>query len=446
MRHHHLAKLHKRWGEAVQPLLAEIDVQIRGLRGPQVHVSSYALIAGLVYLALEGRPVHLRALQRELAHARSRDLALLGLAKAPTYRQLRYRLDLLARHCNTTSNREQAVQQLLDLLVPLSAGPNHGTHTWAVDTHLFRAWANQQTSASCDPDATWRRMETAKHVNKPVLGYQLTAVVRAEGTEVCDRIRVITANANDSLAAVDAIKTMHATGYTVARILADRGFSQQPANFLDPLRNMGIHLTFDLKDNDIGVSGTYKGALVIDGWPHSPAVPESLRRIPKPGLSAKAEEKQKFHELMARRAMYAFAPHATPGAASARLASPAFRNRLRCRVVKNTAPDAAPTCRVPHRPDEACGLRTTTFTAASAPRTYQWPMWGSEEWVRTYAKRSAVERFFGHLQADHGPAFRAGRFRLRRLPKVALITAAFVIATNIALIDRAAERAQPLIT
>lgn len=445
MKHQSVSKLHQRWGQSVKPLLDNFDKKHRSTRGPSVAVSSYSLIAGLTYLALEGKPVHLRALERELAGSRSRELALLGLTSAPTYRQLRYRLDIIQRLCNQSENRDATVQSLMDLLIPASAG-SASTSTWAVDTHLFAAWANQKTKAGVDPDATWRAMKTGKHGDKPVLGYQLTALVRTEGAEVCDRIRIVTANANDSLAAVDAIKCMRDDGLKIDRILADRGFSQQTKGFLDPLREMDIHLTFDLKEGDQGVSGTFKGALVIDGWLHSPAIPKGLKHIPKPGLNASPKEKERFRELMAKREPYAFAPHATPGASSARLASPAYRKKLRCRVLKNPAPDAAPTCRVAHAKDEACGLRTTTFTSQSAPRTYQWPAWGTDDWVKIYRKRSAVERFFGHLQSDHGPAFRAGRFRLRRLPKVAVVTAAFVIATNIALIEKAAARAVPIAT
>lgn len=446
MKYATLVKLTDGWGKTVQPSLHALDVSSKGVRGPKLLVGSYSLIAGLVYLALEGKPVHLRALERELASATRRELNLLGLSAAPSYRQLRYRLELIQRTCNQAKNRDESVQQLLDLLVPPSAGPAGNTSTWAVDTHLFGAWANQYTKDTSDPDATWRRMDTAKHKARAVLGYQLTAVVRTEGAEVCDRMRLITANANDSLAAVDAIKRMRDDGFKVHRVLADRGFSQQPKGFLNPLRDAGVHLTFDLKEGDVGVSGTFKGALVIDGWLHSPAIPKGLRHIRKPGLNATPEEKAKFYELMAKRDAYAFSPHATPGAAGGRLASPAFRKKLRCKVVKNSAPDAAPTCRVAHGIDEACALRTTTFTYESAPRTYQWPAWGTADWVQIYKKRSAVERFFGHLQSDHGPAFRPGRFRLRRMPKVAVVTAAFVIATNIALVEKAAARAVPIPT
>jgi len=78
-------------------------------------------------------------------------------------------------------------------------------------------------------------------------------------------------------------------------------------------------------------------------------------------------------------------------------------------------------------------MRTTCFPADAAPRTYQWPAWGTKDWKRTYDKRSAVERFFGHLQSDACAGFRKGRFQVRGLTKVAYVTALAVVATNLKL-------------
>jgi hypothetical protein len=69
---------------------------------------------------------------------------------------------------------------------------------------------------------------------------------------------------------------------------------------------------------------------------------------------------------------------------------------------------------------------------------------GTQDWAALWKKRSAVERFFGHLQAPGGIGFDHGRFQVRRLTKVAIATAAFVIATNISLIERAHAKAAAL--
>lgn len=441
MNHQTLITLNTRWGSKITATCDAIDAQIAGQRGPKPAVSAYALIAGLVYLALENKPVHLRGLQRELATASSKDLTALGLRTRPTYRQLCYQLERIHRLAENAPVRETAVQELLDALVPPSATDAGTTDTWAIDTHLFEAWVNQKSSVSADPDATWRALTTHKHKTHPVLGYQLIAAVRTGTTEVCDRISITTANADDAPPAANLVLAMQTTGQPITRVIADRGFTQKPTSFLDPIRNAGIHLTYDLKDTDLGVSGSYLGNLIVDGWPYSPAMPARLRRVPKPKPGSTKAQWTAYFKKMTERDAYRWLAHGKPGAAKARVASPASRNRLTCRIAKNAAPASAPICTVKHAPTEACAMTTMTYTAATAPRTYQYPAWGTNDWATIWKKRSAVERFFGHLQAPAGVGFDHGRFQVRRLTKVAIATAAFVIATNISLIESAAAKA-----
>jgi|GEM_PF-6455712 len=54
--------------------------------------------------------------------------------------------------------------------------------------------------------------------------------------------------------------------------------------------------------------------------------------------------------------------------------------------------------------------------------------------------RSAVERFFAHLQSAAIAGFDQGRFCVRGLAKVSVITAIFVIATNLRLLHSAAKK------
>jgi hypothetical protein len=206
-----LTKLEKRWGANVKAECDQLDASMRGERGPVTAVGTYALVAGLVYLALEQKPVHLRTLARELASARNRDLRILGLTTRPSYRQLCYQLERLQRHLASTQTKTKhnvqhpILDQLLDTLVSGSVENPGNQDTWAVDTHLFRGWVNQSASQPSDPDAGWRVMNTHKHKNGPVLGYQLVAAARTDGTEVCDRIRIVSANHDDATPGVETI-------------------------------------------------------------------------------------------------------------------------------------------------------------------------------------------------------------------------------------------------
>lgn len=95
-----------------------------------------------------------------------------------------------------------------------------------------------------------------------------------------------------------------------------------------------------------------------------------------------------------------------------------------------TGDESAPTCRKPYAPDMACGINTIYYPATAAPRTWQYPVWGTPEWQAIYNKRTAVERYFVHLKQDAGVGFRKDQLQLRGLAKVALITGLAVVATT----------------
>jgi hypothetical protein len=335
---------------------------------------------------------------------------------------------------------EAIIQKLIDLLVAPSVGEVYENRIWAVDGTLFEGWTSQRKSKSADPGATWRAMGTSKHKNKPVLGYNLVGLVRAEGTEVCDRIVVTSANVDDGKPAADMIKRMLDQNIRVERVLADKGYANKPSFFREPLRNAGVHLTYDLMKGDHGISSTYYGNKIVDGWAYSPSLPFNLEKIEKPGPNAGRVALDKFDALIAQRDAYAFRTQGKPLSNKARVASPASRGKLRCKALGNSAGAAAPICKVKHAFDEACGVNTMTIESSIAERTYQYPIWGTRPWIEMYAMRSAVERFFGHLQSAAIAGFDQGRFCVRGLAKVLIVTAVFVIATNLRLLHSANQK------
>ncbi len=430
------------WGNKIKSICNEIDQDFLGARGPISLVSSYSLLIGLVYLVFESKPAHITYLYKELDHASKADLQMMGLPIKPSYRQLCYRLDLLEKMTNSGKQQESVIQKLIDLLVAPSAGEIDENRIWAVDGTLFEAWTSQRKSKSADPSATWRKMGTSKHKNKPILGYHLVGLVRTEGTEVCDRIVVTSANVDDGKPAADMIKRALNQNIRVERVLADKGYANKPSSFLEPLRNAGVHLTYDLMDKDHGISATYYGNKIIDGWAYSPSLPSNLEKINKPGPQAGEKAWKSFNALIAQRDAYAFRTQGKPLSNRARVASPASRGKLRCKILGNNARAAAPICKVKHASDEACGVNTMIIESAIAERTYQYPIWGTPDWIEMYSMRSSVERFFGHLQSAALAGFDQGRFCVRGLAKVSIITAVFVIATNLLLLHSANKKAK----
>jgi hypothetical protein len=429
-----------RWGKEIKDLCDATDKDFLGARGPEPLVSTYTLLIGMVYLALESKPVHIKYLHRELYQSTKLERSYLNLAAKPSYRQLCYRLDLLKKALGSGDDLQESIQKLLDLLVGASAGEVKGNTIWAVDGSLYEAWTSQRRTESADPDASWRAMGTSKHKNKPVLGYNLVGLVRAEGTEVCDRIVVTSADVDDGKPAAEMVKRMLAQGIPVERILGDKGYANKPQSYLEPLRKAGVFVTYDVMDKDHKISYTLFGNKIIDGWAYSPALPEYLEEIKRPAPNAGKEDFVEFNTLIARRETYAFRTQGKPTSSKARVASPAYRGKLRCRVLNNSAHDAAPICKVKHRSDEACGIKTMTLESALDPRNYQYPRWGTPEWTTLYAMRSAVERFFGHLQSAAFSGFDHGRFCVRGLEKVSLFTSLFVIATNLHLLESASQK------
>ena len=461
------------WGDNIAEPCAALDKEMKGRRGPTAAVPVYAVVLAFVYLGVEKLPTHITAATDVLGRATVKQRQRLGLTKIPTYRQVGYSLDRLQKWATTAqastgtgpatdtdtevengiaaddatgpgsgdpSDAAARVQEILDLLVPASAGPDTGQTMLAVDTTLFNGWCRpvRQEAVASDPDASGRIIDRGHGKLDKYYGYGAVAAVRCDGTgpEVCDRVTLLSAGEDDAEAGAKVAIAVRDAGAPITRVVADRGFSQKPARFQDVLRAARLHVTFDLKSNDNGFTSTFRGADVIDGWLYSPGMPKKLRTVPRPGVTATTDEKKAFAKAMAERARWAFPAHAAPEAHRVRVASPAARGRIRCNAVPASLdnPDpATPTCRRKHLDGEGCTITTTYFGAEANPRTYQFPAWGSSAWVGIYNRRSAVERWFGHLQSDNGVGFRRGRFQVRRITKVAVMTGVAAVATNLRL-------------
>src|SRR5690606_13479571 len=110
----------------------------------------------------------------------------------------------------------------------------------------------KKTDGCSDPDATWRKISRPGAQAKTYLGYAAVAAVRTDGNgaEVCDRLTLLSANKDDARPATELCLAVRESGLGLERVVADRGFSQKPDHFQTPLRNAGVHVTFDLKSDD----------------------------------------------------------------------------------------------------------------------------------------------------------------------------------------------------
>jgi len=84
-------------------------------------------------------------------------------------------------------------------------------------------------------------------------------------------------------------------------------------------------------------------------------------------------------------------------------------------------PATAPTC---------CGQRTVEVPEEAQGKLRQQHRWGTDEWIRDYARRTYVEGSFGELRNPVLGGLARGKFCVTGLVKVTLMLAAFVAGSN----------------
>ena len=329
--------------------------------------------------------------------------------------------------------------------------------TWANDRNVHRQVINEETGEvqwaivrrNTDTDAGWRGAKNAQ--NKPALfGYEVTAAVSVRDVGGRDVPRATVAarfrpvNADGRTTALACIKEVAHKRGRLGDVLVDREYTQSKhgRDFLGPVRELGGEPVFDLKENQVGVSGTILGAVIIDGQPFSPSIPKALRTIAPPRSKGSTTYKPSPQELatyqarIKARSTYALLPHGQrlpngnlvfqcPGAAGKLLCplqAPFGAQRV------GLLPAATPPKTV--APGTVCASRYRTFDAAELPLC-QRSLYGSKEWFDSYGRRgSSVEPHFGGLKSDAAAGLHHGKVRVSGLIKTGLMVAFALATTN----------------
>lgn len=233
---------------------------------------------------------------------------------------------------------------------------------------------------------------------------------------------------------IDANGERRRTPILVKVLAADRGYSALRAETWQlPLWQDGVDQVFDLRENQRGVRpGPIHGTVYIDGGLFSNAVPEHLRNLPKPNpIGATETAKLNRTALFDQRAAYAWSPHSArnPNNGHQRMKGPVEANRLRCpnapRSLRKKASLPLTTCTT-----TPCGCSgTTTVTPDDNAREYQWPLYGTTDWLARYGKRTAIESVNAEVKYHRG---RLSRSFVRVFTRVrhALLIAANFAAVN----------------
>jgi hypothetical protein len=309
-----------------------------------------------------------------------------------------------------------------------------------------------------DRDAWPRTIFRPAGGTRHYMGYVLTAQRRiSSDREYIEKIRVGPANDHEYEHGLAMFQRSQAEGMDIQYFLADRGFSQNP-DFRSGVRNLDIDLVFDLKSDKRGSDGTWRGCLVIDGWPYLPSLPENLRDIKGVPINATRALKAEWKRQMAERDRYALILKERVDASRIRVTSPALLTPsgkgqrgpgcLHPDLVATTRwyDPALGTCPGDHAADEACGLKNATWSANFSKRSncnFSAVPFGSRAWQALYPGRSASERGFNIFKSSDMIGLVNGRIRWRGLPRMILLFGMAVAAHNLWLTNVPVAAASP---
>lgn len=459
----------------VETLLAEMHR--RGGRPRELSVK--ALFVALQLMAFSGR-YYLNDVAKVLNGFSRPTRVRLGLIRVSgrpiTNRQVQYltdRIDAALRRDFATmpksdENRYADFDAIFSAIAKAGAHPDAAKSSsvavdasdipsWGTSRNVFIPVVNTQTNEESyakalrvtDPDAAWRGAKDHDY-KKPVFGYEVTVAVSVRdepGNEVpraALAARFRPSNVNGREAALACIGEVKNKRGRLGDVLIDREYTQSKhgKDFLHPVRILGGEPVFALKENQVGPSGVAHGAIIIDGQPFSPSMPEKMKKLvpptgkgtdvykPSPEALAEYQAKVKARSMYALVLNEARRPNGTlvfqcPGAAGrldCHLQAPAKGVRLALLPAANPPKSAAA--------DTVCSKRFRAFEMTDLP-LYQRHLYGSKEWFHSYARRgSSIEPHFGALKDESAEGLRRGKFRVRGIVKTGLMVAFALASTN----------------
>jgi hypothetical protein len=206
-------------------------------------------------------------------------------------------------------------------------------------------------------------------------------------------------------------------------LLADRAYTSETRRADDwiwPLWELGFTSVHDLTEHQLGPAGRgtprrASGALVIDGQPYSPRLPQHLRRIDPPGTGATRTDISTYQALTDERRLYAL--RAVGGRNDDRSWD------LGCRAMALG--------RLP----KVCGQEKARIARDELPY-WQPDLYGSAAWYACCNRRNRIEGIFGNLKNGATQDITRGNVRVMGLAKTAFLTMLAVMAVNLRLLDR----------
>ncbi|MGH2949471.1 MAG: hypothetical protein ACRDPC_24990 [Solirubrobacteraceae bacterium] len=455
-----------------------------GVRPRQLSVRT--LLLGMLLVAVEGRPAHLRRVHEALTALPEPERRRLGVIAAwrdgehpLTYRQLERTFSLVVRALareKPNGTPSQTLSDVLDALLEASVKVlgEPASSSYAVDWTDHETWSRppatkredpdsaqpvpddpaQQTphQRCADPEAAWghRRGDAPGHKDEAFFGYYLqaaTIVCDEHGPKVPELVRRILLSSCDvdpPRAFVPVLERM-AAGVELGDVLADSGYSYRVAqDWALPVRRLGASLVQDLHPGDQGMQGTHEGAIRFNGRLYCPATPKALFELRPLARGADAEQTEAHDRLCQELSSYKLSSITGYDCDGYhRVACPAAQGKLRCplRPASMQLPHTRPqVLRAPQHPPTCCQQQTITVPASVNAKTAQKHDYPSHAHRRSYARRSGAERTYATVKDPATNDLSRGWCRLTGLTAIALFTASVFIARNLRIADSFAAR------
>jgi hypothetical protein len=435
-----------------------------GARRRQLSVRT--LLLGMLLVAADGRPAHLRRVHRALTELPTPDKRRLGIVAACkrgehplTYRQVErtFALVVAALAKDTPDGApSRALAEVLEALLEagVKACGAATASSLAVDWTDLEAWARRpgRDGTCADGEASFgHRRGAGGERGETFFGYylQVATIVKdergPEAPELVRRIQLTSCDVDPPPALVPVIERMAADGISIGDVLADSGYAyRRPETWALPLRRLGARLIHDLHPNDRGPRGTHMGAILANGNPYCPATPGALLELGPLAPGATKDEQAAHDHKTDELAKYKLSPitgHDRDG--YHRVACPATRGKLRCplRPASMTLPHSRPQVLAPPaQPPACCRQQTLTVPPSVNAKTAQKHDYPSQAHRRSYARRSAAERAYATIKDPATNDLSRGWCRLTALTPIALFAATVVIARNLRVADSFAAR------
>jgi hypothetical protein len=255
--------------------------------------------------------------------------------------------------------------------------------------------------------------------------------------------------------AITALASVAERGHPTGWLAADRAYTNTiPEDFQLPARALGYEPVLDYRVDQLGVHGSYAGALLIEGAWYCPMVPAPLKNATIDYRAGRIDEATWHARIEARRA-YRTRPKANPDAeghqrdlcpASDR--APTAGCELKPRSIKQTT---SATTRIPvtdelrSNPAKICQQQSVTFPPDAGAKLRQTLHYGSPEWAAIYhTLRNTIEGMNGIAKDGAYAALGdPSRRRIRGVAAQSIFVALLFFAINVRAIRSFRERAVP---